>query len=57
MPKKIKWLDIAVDDFEQDVEYVAQYNMEAAKNLAKRIYNLRILRGARKWPVSFKYKI
>lgn len=39
MSEKIRWLDIAVDDLEQAVEYVAQHNMNAALKLASHIYH------------------
>ncbi len=97
MSDKVKWLDIAVDDLEQALEYIAQHNENAARKLAGRIYKavrmlanhseagrpgriagtrelvvtgtayivpyriknneiqiLRVLHGARKWPVKFQ---
>ncbi len=96
MSETIRWLEIALDDMEQAVEYMAQHNMAAARRLANRIWNsvrmlehnpemgrpgrisgtrelvvtgtsyivpyrvrgreiqiLRVLHGARKWPVRF----
>jgi addiction module RelE/StbE family toxin len=99
MSKRLRWLSIALDDLEQAVEYLAQYNLSAAHNLANRIYDavkileenpeagrpgrvagtrelvvsgtsyivpyrirdgeiqlLRVLHGARRWPVKFRYR-
>lgn len=99
MPKKLRWLEIAIDDLEQAVEYVARHNQTAARKLAKRIWQsiqmlkeneaagrpgriagtrelvvvgtsyivpyrvkvdeiqiLRVLHGARKWPLEFNIR-
>ena len=98
MSKRIKWLDIALTDLDESVEYIARHNISAARKLANRIWNsvqiladnpeigrpgrvqetrelvisgtsyivayrikgdqvqiLRVLHGARKWPVKFRY--
>jgi len=98
MSQKIRWLNIALNDLDESIEYIAQHNINAARKLANRIWNsvqiladnpeigrpgrvpgtrelvitgtsylvayrikgeqiqiLRVLHGARKWPVKFKY--
>lgn len=38
MSKRLRWLSIALDDLEQAVDYLAQHNVNAARDLAGRIY-------------------
>jgi toxin ParE1/3/4 len=96
MSKRIRWLNIALNDLDKSIEYLAQRNINAANKLAERIWNsvelllnnpkigrpgrilgtrelvisgtsyiipyrikddeiqiLRVLHGARKWPITF----
>ncbi len=39
MLKKIRWLDIALQDLNESTEYISRYNKTAAKKLAIRIWN------------------
>ncbi len=98
MSKRIRWLNIALSDLDESIEYIAQHNQNAARKLANRIWNsvqlladnpeigrpgrvsgtrelvingtpyivayriksnqvqiLRVIHGARKWPVKFRY--
>ena len=36
---KIKWVSIALSDFEEAVEYISQFNKNAAQRIAKKIWN------------------
>ena len=62
---KVKWLDLALDDFDAAIEYIAKENPSAAQRVAQRIWNagqalgenpemgrLGRVKGSREWVVT-----
>ena len=39
MSKRIRWLNIALNDLDESIEYLAQRNINAAHKLADRLWN------------------